>query len=681
VKRTTISERALVVAPRGRDAQIAAAMLKEGGIEAAICPSLAMLIAELDRGAGFVVITEEAIASADLHALSRWIADQEEWSDLPFVLLTSRGGGLERNPAAGRHLEVLGNVAFLERPFHPTTLISLARSALRGRQRQYEARARLVALRESEMRFRTLFDTMDEGFCVIEFIDGPHGPLSDYVHVQANPAYERHAGIPNVVGQKVREMVPDEAGAWVELYRQVLLTGEPLRFERELVATGRVLELASFRVEPASRREVAVIFQDVTGRKQAERQLRELNETLERRVEDAIAEREAAMAQLHEAQKLETLGQLTGGVAHDINNLLTPITGALDLLSRRHGEENPRSARLFDGALQSAERVKILVSRLLGFARRQSLETRAIDVPALLEGMRDLVASSVGSGVEIRLLTTTGMPAALADPNQLELAILNLCVNARDAMDGGGVLTIAVERAVAGPRDPAKLQPGAYVRVSVIDTGAGMDEETLARAVEPFFSTKELGKGTGLGLSMVHGLAAQLGGAFTLSSAPGEGTRADLYLPVADASAEPLRSAQAAPVKPLRPLTLLLVDDEDLVRVGTAEMLRDLGHTVHEASGGAQALVTLAREGDVDAVVTDYMMPRMNGAELARRIAELHPATPVLVITGYAGGNLELGLPQLAKPFRQSDLAGALERLVHADDRLARPVDALSSAG
>jgi CheY-like chemotaxis protein len=316
--------------------------------------------------------------------------------------------------------------------------------------------------------------------------------------------------------------------------------------------------------------------------------------------------------------------------------------------------------------------VKILVSRLLGFARRQSLETRAINVPALLEGMRDLVASSVGSGVEIRLLAAQGLPSALADPNQLELAILNLCVNARDAMDGGGVLTIAVERALAGPRDPTKLQPGAYVRLSVVDTGAGMDEETLARAVEPFFSTKELGKGTGLGLSMVHGLAAQLGGAFMLSSAPGEGTRADLYLPVAEASAEPLRNAAAAPVKPLRPLNLLLVDDEDLVRLGTAEMLRDLGHDVHEASGGAQALVKLTRATDIDAVVTDYMMPRMNGAELARRIGEIRPGTPVLVITGYAGGNLELGLPQLAKPFRQADLAAALERLVHADSKVVR---------
>lgn len=670
MKRTTLSERALILAPRGRDAIIASNMLREGGVEAAPCTDLQELVGELDQGAAFVIITEEAISSADLHGLAAWIQDQQEWSDLPFVLLTNRGGGLERNPAAGRYLDVLGNVTFLERPFHPTTLISLAKSALRGRKRQYEARARLIELRESEARFRTLFDTMDEGFCVLQLIDGPEGPLSDYVHVQANPAFERHTGIPQVVGQKVRELVPDEAGEWVELYRHVFDTGESIRFERELVATGRHLELAAFRVEPASRREVAVIFQDVTARKQAEIELKELNLTLERRVEDEVAQREIATSQLHEAQKLETIGQLTGGVAHDINNLLTPITGALDLLNRRYSADDPRTARLLDGALQSAERAKILVSRLLGFARRQALETRAIDIASLLEGMRDLVVSSIGSAVELRLSPGPGLPAAMADPNQLELALLNLCVNARDAMNGAGVLTVAAEHAVVGPNTGGTLKPGAYIRISVVDTGAGMDAATLGRAVEPFFSTKGVGKGTGLGLSMVHGLAAQLGGAFELSSVVGQGTRADLYLPVATAAAHPLAPTRGEAVAPLRKLVVLLVDDEELVRAGTAEMLRELGHQVHEASGGAKALAMLAGGLQVDAVVTDYMMPRMNGAEFAGHLEQHSPGLPVLVVTGYSGGDLDLKLPQLAKPFRQADLSAALNRLVDPDSKV-----------
>lgn len=665
-----VSERALVLAPNGRDALVAREMLAEAGIRGDVVRSIDQLVEELEAGAGFGVITEEALTGSDLHPLSGWLDRQPEWSDFPFVLLTERGGGLERNPAASRYLELLGNVTFLERPFHPTTFVSLAQSALRGRRRQYEARSRLIALRESEARFRTLFDTMDEGFCIIEFIDGPHGPLSDYVHVQANPAYERHAGIANVVGQKVRDMVPDEADSWVERYRNVLLTGEPVRFEQELEATRRHLELAAFRVEPAERREVAVIFQDVTERKQSEIALRELNETLERRVSEAVAERAAAMAQLHEAQKLETIGQLTGGVAHDINNLLTPIMGALDLVSRRYSEADARTRRLLEGALQSTDRAKTLVNRLLGFARRQALETRAVDVASLLEGMRDLITSSIGSTVELKILAPPDLPPALTDPNQLELALLNLCVNSRDAMPDGGSLTIVAERVAVGPRGMPQLKPGAYLRLSVIDTGLGMDSKTLNKAVEPFFSTKGLGKGTGLGLSMVHGFAAQLGGAFTLTSEAGQGTRGDLYIPVAETAAEPALRLAAHSVVVSRQLTLLLVDDEDLVRAGTAEMLRELGHVVHEAAGGAEALRKLGSGLEVDAIVTDYMMPRMNGAEFARRVREQRPDARIMLITGYAGGDLNLELPQLAKPFRQADIAAALERLVDEDSNV-----------
>lgn len=661
-----VSERALVLAPNGRDATVAHDMLAEAGLRSGIVGSIGELVAALKAGAGCAIVTEEALTGTDLHPLSDWLDAQQEWSDFPFVLLTRRGGGLERNPDARRYLEVLGNVTFLERPFHPTTFVSLAQSALRGRRRQYEARARLVALHESEARFRTLFDTMDEGFCIIEFIDGPHGPLSDYVHVQANPAYERHAGIANVVGQKVRDMVPEEADSWVERYRNVLLSGAPVRFEQTLEATRRHLELAAFRVEPPERREVAVIFQDVTERKRSETALRELNETLERRVSEAVAERASAMAQLHEAQKLETIGQLTGGVAHDINNLLTPIMGALDLVSRRYSEADARTKRLLDGALQSTERAKTLVHRLLGFARRQALESQAVDVAGLIEGMRDLITSSIGSTVELKILAPSDLPPALTDPNQLELALLNLCVNSRDAMPNGGSLTIVAERVAVGPQAMPQLKPGAYLRLSVIDTGAGMDFKTLNKAVEPFFSTKGLGKGTGLGLSMVHGFAAQLGGAFILTSAVGEGTRGDLYLPIADTIAQPSARLASSPVGVSRELTLLLVDDEDLVRSGTAEMLRELGHAVHEASGGAEALQKLGSGLQVDAIVTDYMMPRMNGAEFARRVHQKRPGVPILVITGYAGGDLKLDLPQLPKPFRQADIAAALERLVNA---------------
>jgi CheY-like chemotaxis protein len=279
--------------------------------------------------------------------------------------------------------------------------------------------------------------------------------------------------------------------------------------------------------------------------------------------------------------------------------------------------------------------------------------------------MRDLVASSLGSSVEIRTRYDADLPPALADPNQLELAILNLCVNARDAMPNGGVLTISAASSTLGPGDVPQVKPGVYVRLSVIDTGVGMDEATLSRAVEPFYSTKEIGKGTGLGLSMVHGLTSQLGGGFRLTSAPRQGTRVDLWLPVAAEQAVRSRYVAAdAPPQHSRSLSILLVDDEQLVRSATAEMLRDLGHDVIEASSGSDALAKLPGL-TLDVIVTDYKMPRMDGAALAERVRELRPGLPLLLITGYTGtSGATPDLPRLDKPFRRADLADAIERVV-----------------
>jgi signal transduction histidine kinase len=657
------SERAVILAPRGRDASVAAALIREAGFHAQICSDLAALTREIDGGAGLAVIADEAIKTADLRDLVHWLNGQPPWSDFPIVLLTHQGGGPERNPDAARVGQALGNVTFLERPFHPTTLVSLAQAALRGRRRQYDARARMIELRENEARYRALFDTMDEGFCVIRFLDGPDGPLSDYVHVEANAAYARHAGIANVVGQRVREMVPEEAAGWVELYRQVLLSGESIRFERKLEATDRVLELAAFRVGPVERREVAVIFQDVTARRRAETELLELNATLERRVDEAVAAREAATAQLREAQKLETLGQLTGGLAHDMNNLLTPILSTLDRLDRLHRDSDPRTAKAIDRALQSAERARTLVSRMLGFARRQTLETRAIDLATLVEGMRELIASSIGASIEFRVVVPRSLPAVLADANQLELAVLNLCINAKDAMPGGGRITIGGTIAEALPAGLVPRDEG-YVRLSVSDTGSGMDPATLGKAIEPFFSTKEVGKGTGLGLSMVHGFAIQSEGAFVLTSRPGEGTRAELVLPASLERMAPReassRRASAATVA----RKVLLVDDEPLVRMGTADMLEEMGHEVVEAANGSEALRLLDEHPDIDAVVTDFTMPQMNGAQLARLVRERNDRLPVLLITGFASEALDPAMPQLLKPFRHEELEDAIEHLL-----------------
>ena len=659
-----LSERILVLAPLGRDAQVAAAILAEAGLRSLPCPSLAKLVEGMAAGAGTALVTEESLLQADLHPLAAWLEAQPQWSDFPFILVTSRGG-IERNPAAGRLLTVLGNVTFLERPFHPTTLVSLAQAALRGRRRQYEARERLAALHDSEQRFRAaiqavqgvLWSTNAKGEMVGE------QPGWSELTGQSQDEYANGGWIAAVHPYDVQRTL-DTWGAAVAEKRAY-------QFEHRLRTREGHWRIFSVRAIPAFDREGAIrewvgVHTDVTEQRATEQSLRVLTATLEQRVREETAARQEALAKLHEAQKLETIGQLTGGVAHDFNNLLMPITGALDLLQRRYADADARAGRLIDGALQSAERAKILVQRLLGFARRQSLQTQPVDMVSLLEGMRDLIRSSVGSTIELHTSFGADLPQALADPNQLELALLNLCVNARDAMPRGGTLTIGADVVVPGPGEP-ELPVRDYVRICVIDTGTGMDQDTLVRAVEPFFSTKETGRGTGLGLSMVHGLAGQLGGHFAIASTPGEGTRVELWLPVASAATPSARRAVhlARPDAGCRRLDVLLVDDEQLVRDGTAALLRELGHEVVEASGGAEALEKLQGGLHVDVVVTDYKMPRMDGAELARRLHRSQPRLPVLLITGYSGQAEEThGLFRLAKPFRQADIADALAELV-----------------
>ena len=782
-----VSERALILAPRGRDGLVAAAMLEEADIASTICASIFDLLGEMRAGAAFAVVTDEALRTSDLKPLSTWLADQPPWSDFPFVLLTVRGGGLERNPAAGRHLDVLGNVTFVERPFHPTTLVSLARSALRGRRRQYEARSRLEELHENERQLRTLANSIPT-LCWMAERDGHIFWYNQqwYDYTGTVPAEMEGWGwqsvhdpevLPNVMERWSASLATGESFEMVfplrgadGQFRPFLTRVQPFRdAEGNLVrwfGTNTDISLQQ-RAELALRDHAADLKVRVAERtaelQSSERRLRTLfetsfmfqclitpegivadansasleaigarrdevigkplwdsgwvagtpallgavrqrfaevakGETLRRELtvnlpngprtfdlslrpmhganDDVIAvvmeamditERRHAEEALRQSQKLEAIGQLTGGVAHDFNNLLTPIIGALDLLQRRYlGRTlDERAGRLVDGAAQSADRAKTLVQRLLGFARRQALDTRGVDIAGLLGGIRELIGSSVGSNIEVRIESPHHLPAALADLNQLELAILNLCVNARDAMPDGGVIVIGAEaRDISSDSEIPGLQPGGYVRLWVRDSGQGMDADTLARAVEPFFSTKPIGQGTGLGLSMVHGLVAQLGGAFTMDSAPAEGTTASLFLPIADAVSFVANDEVTVAHTVERPLSILLVDDEDIVRTGTAEMLRDLGHSVTEALGGAEALDRVKGGLAFDLLVTDYKMPRMNGAELARQMRAIRPDTPILLITGYTGVDEEApDLMRLTKPFRQADLADALLRL------------------
>ena len=835
--------------------------------------------------------------------------------------------------------------------------LSLAREFAERTRAAIARRKAEADLQQSEVRYRTLFETIDQGFCIVEFVDGPDGPLSDYVHIEANDAYERHAGISGVLGRTARQLLPpEEADGWVALLRKVLMDGEPVRFERELVASERYLEVACFRVEPAARRQLAILFQDVTarrqaeqrrlalvelsdviarcddaddlayaaseilgrtldvsrvgyatidpdaetlhvprdwtapgveslagvlqlrdygsfidslkrgeficvpdvrqddrtghaatalecrsarafvnvpvvergrlsavlyvnhdtardwadeelalirevaertratmqrlraedalrlsaeslrlaveaaeigtwdldllsdiltwsdrtkaafglspdapstmedfynglhpddlqatteafasaldparranydveyrtigredgvirwvaakgvgifdedgrciralgtaidvtGRKRVEQELRDLNETLELRVAERAAALGAAQEQLRQSQKMEAMGSLTGGVAHDFNNLLTPIVGTLDMLQRQ-GLGGEREQRLIAGAAQSAERAKTLVQRLLAFARRQPLQATGVDLGPLVKGMADLISSTTGPQIKVVVDAPGSLPPAVADPNQVEMAILNLAVNARDAMPDGGVLRISVQAETVGPRHRTKLSPGLYLLVSVADTGCGMDEATARRAVEPFFSTKGIGKGTGLGLSMVHGLASQLGGTLTIRSKRGLGTNVELWLPQSNEPLVPTGPVVNLPTTAKGQGTALLVDDEDIVRLTTADMLNELGYKVVEAGSAEEALKLIDRGLAPDLLITDHLMSGMSGTDLARTMVTRQPNTKVLIVSGYAEAEgIAPDLPRLTKPFRTSDLAASLRGL------------------
>ncbi|MDU6727928.1 MAG: PAS domain-containing protein, partial [Bradyrhizobium sp.] len=624
-----------------------------------------------------------------------------------------------------------------------------------------------TALAESEERYRTLFNSIDEGFCIIEFFDGPHGPLSDYIHIEANPAYALHAGIPNVVGQKVREMVPNEADGWVELYGDVLRSGAPIRFERELVATGRHLELAAFRVEPATRRQVAVLFQDITARKRAEAALQEINDTLEARVVAALAERKlladivegtnafvqvvdmqfrliaingAAVQEferifdvrpkvgdhllelfqdlpehrsavravwsralageefvavdefgdvsrnrrfyemrfsvlrdatgeqigayqfaydvtdrlreqarlreaeeaLRQSQKMEAVGQLTGGIAHDFNNLLTGIMGSLEMLQTRLRQGRFSDVDRYVAAAQGAsKRAAALTHRLLAFSRRQTLDPKPTDVNRLAMGMEELVRRTVGPQITLEVVTAAGLWPALIDSPQLESALLNLCINARDAMPEGGRITIEtankwLDDRAARERD---LPPGQYISLCVTDTGTGMTPDVIEHAFDPFFTTKPIGQGTGLGLSMVYGFARQSGGQVRIYSELGEGTTMCLYFPrhyVGEAEpADP--DQRGAPMASSTGQTILVVDDEPTIRMLVMEVLDERGYAVIEAKDGPTGLAALQSNARIDLLITDVGLPGgMNGRQLADAARATRPGLKILFITGYA---------------------------------------------
>ncbi len=387
----------------------------------------------------------------------------------------------------------------------------------------------------------------------------------------------------------------------------------------------------------------AKITRDITERRDAQKALEQTR--------DALAH----------SQKLEAIGQLTGGIAHDFNNLLTVILGSLEIVSRRLPDDD-RINTLISNATQAAQRGAALTQRMLAFARRQDLNLAPVDLPGLVHGMTDLLQRSLGPSVSIETNFPQKLSHVQADANQVEMALLNLAVNARDAMPDGGSIVVTAQEEIVRRGSAGKLKAGRYVCLSVKDTGEGMDKATLARAMEPFFTTKGVGRGTGLGLSMVHGMSEQSGGCFVLKSRKGDGTTAEIWLPVAK-PAKPAEKERAITggASQTRPLVVLAVDDDGLVLMNTTVMLQEMGHKVLEATSGNQALDIL-REQSVDLVITDHAMPKMTGAQLAAAIRAERPGLPIILATGYAelppGSDAEL--PKLAKPFGQQELMQAV---------------------
>ncbi|KQW29691.1 two-component system sensor histidine kinase/response regulator [Rhizobium sp. Root274] len=680
---TPIPERTvfgLIHAPLGRDAQIAAALLQEAGLSSSISLTLHDVIESLDDDVAFVVITEEALHSADLRPFAAWIEMQPTWSDLPFIILTARGGGPERNPDATRLSEVLGNVSFIERPFHATTFISVAQSAIRGRRRQYEARTRIEELNEGERRLQTALEAGRLGAWELDLATstlttsptcrGIFGRAADDGFTYGDLLKAIHPDDVERMKQAVRDAVA-RGTDYVIAYRTVWpdgsVHGAEIRAQLHRDRAGRVVKLVG-------------VASDVTERLQAEEQQRHLNEMLEERVAERtrelelahdlvlaeVGQRERAEEQLRQSQKMEAIGQLTGGVAHDFNNLLMAVLANLDLL-RKHLAGDAKAIRLIEGALQGAQRGASLTQRLLAFSRRQDLQVGPVNLDGLVTEMKDLLQRSVGSRIAIEADLPEHLPLVSADANQVELALLNLAVNARDAMPDGGTILVKL-RETEQPAEADACAPGRYVVLSVVDQGTGMDPETLQKAIEPFFSTKELGKGTGLGLSMVHGLALQLNGRLKLTSEPGRGTTAELWIPVSTANVIQLEQGLSSNQNSIEtgPKKILLVDDDVLIAMSSADMLSDLGHEVVEVYSGKDALALIDSGTSFDLLITDYSMPGMTGAELAKAVHERVPGLPILLASGYADlpSGVEIDAARLAKPYTQDQMAQMLAKIL-----------------
>lgn len=682
----------LIVAPYGRDARSVSDLLTSHGHKARVCETLAELAARLNADAGVALLTEEVLAG-DMAVLEKGLARQPAWSDIPFILLVGRRSGTDRPPDAIRQRlpSNATNVVLLERPLSSESLLSAIVSAMRARQRQFTMRDQLAELEAQRTRLSTLLENLPVG---VAFFDTTGTSLV------ANPAFRRYS-----TSGKSPAFDADAAANWIardasgkQLSREQFPGARALRGERiagiEFLHTGleggpiwtRVSSVPLLGEDNSIAGAISVVV-DINEQKRAQEEMAKAAETLESQVAVRTAELERALADLRresaersraeetlrQAQKMEAVGQLTGGIAHDFNNMLTGIIGALDLMKRRIASNRfDDLGRFMEAASSSALRAANLTSRLLAFSRRQSLDSKPTDVNALVLRLSDLLHHTVNENISIAIEARDGVPAAVVDANQLENAILNLAINARDAMPDGGKLTIEtavvnVDTSYANARPG--VSPGRYVVVAVSDNGVGMTPDLVEKAFEPFFTTKPVGQGTGLGLSMVYGFARQSNGQVRIHSTPGQGTSVKIYLPAAQQDS--IEQAEAdKPVPQGSGQAVLLVEDDPSVRLLIGEVLAELGYKIIEAADASAAIAVLGDGCRIDMMITDVGLPGMNGRQLAEVAREHHPDVPILFVTGYAenaairAGFLGTNMAMITKPFQVDELAARIGEML-----------------
>jgi signal transduction histidine kinase/DNA-binding response OmpR family regulator len=668
-----LSERAIILAPRGRDSQIALMILQEAGFPAIITHDLAGMCRELVSGAGLAMIADEALRGVDLNPLLSLLANQPAWSDLPIVLLTHHGGP-EQNPSA-RLGKMLGNVTFLERPFHPATLVSLVTTAVRGRRRQYEARSRMEDLLEGEQRLQHALKAGSLGSWQLG---------AEYLELDCSAISKIHFGrdehAPFTYHDWLESVYPEDQPRMQSALQRSLDTGDDFVIEFRNVWADGSLHWVDVRARAIRARNgrvslLAGVTSDITERKLAETQLRRLNETLEQQVEERTSQLRHNEEVLRQSQKMEAVGQLTGGIAHDFNNMLTGIIGSLELLRRRLARGRTEDLDgLIDLGVTSANRAAALTHRLLAFSRRQSLDSKPVEMNELVNSMGELLHRSVNESIRLDMCLDPQLWTAEADPNQLESALLNLVLNARDAMPNGGMLMIEtfnrkLDRDFTNAYE--NLLPGDYVVLSVTDTGSGMPENVISRAFDPFFTTKPIGQGTGLGLSMIYGFTKQSHGHVSIESQVGHGTTVQLFLPRfhGDKDEEEV-SLEGQAVEAQDGETILIVEDDPAVRALVCQVLGELGYAYLEAGDAVGAVPILESTQRIDLMISDVGLPGMNGRQLADIGRQMRPDLKVLFITGYAenagvrAGFLDTGMQMITKPFAFDQLTAKVREMI-----------------